>query len=156
MTCSVALAVAMLSVAQGAPMELPKSVLAFEAEHNMHSDQSSSEPLPTGLVFYQPEEIYLDGSMCAYASEGSSSNLPLGSDPYTLEMSIKPDARRHAWFAGLVGWGTYSCVTQPHAQRASAPSLVCCAPAGSRLTRRMGRITSLAAGPTGTRTASTA
>ena len=120
---SVALAVAILSVAHGAPIKLPKSVLAFEEEHDVYGDQASGEPLPAGLVFYQPSEIYLNGSMCAYAVEGATSDLPLGTDHYTLEMSIKPDIRRHSWFAGLIGWGIYSCVARSPARVASCPGL---------------------------------
>ena len=55
-------------------------------------------------VFAQMAEVTLSGSACLYQTEGQAADLPLGSDPFTIEAWIKPDVSKSQH--DIVSWGT--------------------------------------------------
>lgn len=56
-------------------------------------------------VFEVPMQLNLDGTTCYMNAEGALADLPLGNEPYTIELSFQPLGTSLACCATLLSWG---------------------------------------------------
>ena len=74
-------------------------------------------------VFAQMAEVTLDGATCLYQTEGQAADIPIGSDPFTIEAWIKPDVSRN-WH-DVVSWGTQNYGGRINAYAIAATRMPC-------------------------------
>ena len=84
-------------------------------DESVYRASDGSNPNPTAadaravgtLVFDEPAEVTLNGSQCLYKEAGKAADLPMGEEPYVIEVMARPDTEAYGNAAGgLVSWGT--------------------------------------------------